>query len=150
MYAVANACNFDNYVTPERLEESKPGNNIGQLSKWMQEDGHPFYIDALFYDHNGSKIPDAHCGYKPVFEDKPDTDNYFLPLIFSVLNREESKLRHMVGGKVAKDGTLFLYDSCKTEIIETTLAEVNDMYHHIYGLYIFNGLHPEAGYCFIM
>lgn len=29
LYAVANACNLDNFITPERLEKSKSGNVIG-------------------------------------------------------------------------------------------------------------------------
>ena len=37
LYAVANACDLDNFITDERLEKSKNGNVIGQLSKWMQE-----------------------------------------------------------------------------------------------------------------
>lgn len=44
LYAVANACNLDNFITEERLEKSKTGNVIGQLSKWMQDDGHPFIL----------------------------------------------------------------------------------------------------------
>jgi len=39
-----NACNLDNFITEDRLEKSKTGNNIGQLSAWMQEDGNPDYI----------------------------------------------------------------------------------------------------------
>ena len=36
MYAVANACKLDNFVTDSRLQESKEhGNRIGQLSKWL-------------------------------------------------------------------------------------------------------------------
>jgi len=31
LYAVANACNLDNFITDERLEKSKNGNVIGQL-----------------------------------------------------------------------------------------------------------------------
>ena len=29
LYAVANACNLDNFITEERLEKSKNGNVIG-------------------------------------------------------------------------------------------------------------------------
>jgi len=68
LYAAANACNLDNFITDERLEKSKNGNVIGQLSKWMQDDGHQFYIDSLYYNHVGKKLPTSALYYKPVGE----------------------------------------------------------------------------------
>jgi hypothetical protein len=54
----------------------------------------------------------------------------------------------MIGGKIAKDGTLYLYDSLKEDIIETTLAKANTMYANVYGLFILMGV--ETGeYAFI-
>lgn len=142
LYAVANACNLDNFITEERLEKSKTGNVIGQLSKWMQEDGHPFYIDTLYYNHVGKKLPKTALDYKPVGE-----GIHFLPVLITVRFSDEGK-NHLVGGKIAKDGTLYLYDSLKDEMIETTMKQVNKMYHHVYGLFLFMGV--ETGdYVFI-
>jgi hypothetical protein len=130
LYAVANACNLDNFITPDRLEKSKIGNTIGQLSKWIQEDGMPYCIDALYYNHVGKKLPVSALGYKPVGEDLN-----FLPVLINVRYSDNGK-NHLIGGKISKDGILYLYDSLKREMIETTLKKVNNMYHHVYGLFI--------------
>jgi len=142
LYAVANACNLDNFITPLRLEKSKKGNVIGQLSKWMQEDGLPYYIDTLYYNHIGKKLPSSALGYKP------NGDGIdFLPVLLNVRYSEKSK-NHLIGGKISKDGVLYLYDSLKDEMIETTLAKTNKMYYNVYGLFIFMSV--ESGdYVFI-
>ncbi len=142
LYAVANACNMPEFITEERLEKSKQGTVIGQLSKWLQEDGKPFCVDVLFYDHAGTKLPDTALGYFPIGDDVT-----YLPILLNVRFSDEG-LNHLVGGKVAKDGTLYLYDSLKPDVVETTLKEVNEMYHHVYGLFIFMG-YETGKYCFI-
>jgi len=142
LYAVANACNLENFITEERLEKSKKGNTIGQLFKWIQEDGHDFNIDTLYYNHVGKKLPNSALNYKPTGE-----GINFLPILINCRFSDEGK-NHLIGGKISKDGTLFLYDSLKEEIIETTLKKVNKMYHNVYGLFLFMGV--ETGdYVFI-
>ena len=131
LYAVANACNLDNFITEERLEKSKTGNTIGQLSKWMQEDGHPFNIDALYYNHIGKKLPQTALNYIPSGE-----KINFLPILINCRFSDKGK-SHLIGGKIAKDGTLYLYDSLKEETIVTSLKKINKMYHHVYGLFLF-------------
>ena len=131
LYAIANACNLDNFITEERLEQSKGGNNIGQLSKWLQEDGLSFYIDLLYYNHLGKKLPRTALNYKP------EGDNVISwPILLSVRSCESCK-NHLIGGRIDKEGILYLYDSLKDDVIETTLAKVNKMYHNVYGLYLF-------------
>lgn len=142
LYAVANACNLDNFITEERLEKSKKGNVIGQLSKWMQDDGHPFYIDTLYYNHVGKKLPKSALEYIP----SGDGIN-FLPILINVRFSDEGK-NHLVGGKIDKFGKLYLYDSLNEEIIETTLKQVNKTYHNVYGLFIFMGI-EDGAYVFI-
>lgn len=142
LYAVANACNLPNFITPERLEASKVGNVIGQLSKWMQDDGQPFYIDSLYYNHAGGKLPESALGYVPQGESVN-----FLPVLINCKFSPEGR-RHLVGGKIDKEGRLFLYDSLKEDIIETTLAEVNSMYYEVFGLFIFMGV-DNGDYVFI-
>jgi hypothetical protein len=142
LYAVANACNLDNFITEERLEKSKKGNTIGQLSKWMQEDGHPFYIDTLYYNHVGKKLPNTALNYKPVGE-----GIFFLPVLINVRFSDEGK-NHLVGGKIDKECKLYLYDSLKEEMIETTMKKVNKMYHHVYGLFLLMGV-DNGEYVFI-
>ena len=142
LYAVANACNLDDFITDERLEISKSGNTVGQLSKWMQDDGKPYYIDALFFDLYGTKLPETALSYKPSGENVN-----LLPILINCRFSEDG-LNHLVGGKISKEGVLYLYDSLKEEMIETTLKEVNEMYHHVYGLFVLNSLNNE-GYVFI-
>lgn len=142
LYAVANACNLDGFITEERLEKSKTGNNIGQLSKWMQDDDNPFYIDVLYYDHLGEKLPEQALFYRPQGE-----NDIYLPILLNVRYSSEG-LNHMIGGKIAKDGTLYLYDSLKEEEVVTTLKEVNEMYHNVYGLFCFLGV-ENGDYVFI-
>lgn len=143
LFAVANACNLDNFITEERLEKSKTGNVIGQLSKWMQEDGLPFYIDVLYYNHAGKKLPPSALDYRPSGGDEIT----FLPVLINVRYSEEGK-NHLIGGKIDKEGKLYLYDSLKEDVIETTLKKVNRMYHHVYGLFIFMGV-DKGQYVFI-
>lgn len=142
LYAVANACNLKNFVTEDRLEKSKNGNVIGQLSKWLQEDGNPIYIDALYYSHLGKKLPNSALSYVPMGEGVE-----YLPVLLNVRFSDEGK-NHLVGGKIGKDGTLYLYDSLGEGMIETTLKKVNKMYHHVYGLFLFMSV-EDGSYVFI-
>lgn len=142
LYAVANACNIENFITEERLAASKKGNTIGQLSKWMQDDGHPFYIDTLYYNHVGKKLPASALTYVPKGEGIS-----FLPVLLNVRYCEGGK-NHLIGGKIGTDGTFYMYDSLKEDMIETTLKKVNRMYHNVYGLFILMGV-EDGGYVFI-
>lgn len=142
LYAVANACNIDNFITDERLEISKKGNNIGQLSKWLQEDGLPYYVEVLYYNHLGKKLPNSALGYVPTGETV-----CLLPVLINVRFSEKG-LNHLIGGKIDKEGNLYLYDSLKAEMIKTTLKKVNKMYHNVYGLFVLSGLNDD-GYVFI-
>ena len=119
LYAVANAANMPSFITEERLEISKKGNLIGQLSKWMQDDGLPYYIDVLYYNHEGKKLPVSATGYKVA----PESERSYLPVLINV-RFSESGRNHLVGGKIDKQGKLYLYDSLKEEIVETTLAKL--------------------------
>jgi hypothetical protein len=143
MYAVANTLNLDDFVTEARLQESKKGNNIGKLAKWMQEDGKPYYIDVLWFDYYGSKLPELQTHYRPV----GDEIDLLLPVLLNVRTSEKS-LNHLVGGKIDQYGTFYLYDSLKSEVIITTLSEINDLYETIFGLYCFNSV-ETADYVFI-
>lgn len=133
LYAIANTVNLPEFVTPQRLEASKTyGNTIGQLSKWLQEDGKPFYLDVLYYDHDEGKLPEKHFHYKPDVQDGSDT---YLPVFINVKQTNESK-RHLVGGLISKEGSLYLLDSVKGEGVLTSLSELNSMYDHVFGLFI--------------
>lgn len=144
LYAVANAINLgDDFVTLERIEQSKiHGNSIGQLSKWMQDSGYPFFIEVLYYNHVGKKLPQSALSYLPTGECIE-----YLPILINVRFSDEGS-NHLVGGKISKDGTLYLYDSLNKEMITTTLKRINKMYHHVYGLFLFCGV-DTGSYAFI-
>jgi len=134
MYAVANALNLPGFATPERLEKSKNGNRNGQLSKWLQEDGNNFYIEVLYFDWNNKKLPETIFGYKATGENV-----LFIPLLFEV-KYTENGLQHMVAGKIDKDGKLYILDSLRPEIIETTLRGMNEIFECVFGMYHFAGV----------
>ena len=142
LYAVANAANLDKFITDKRLELSKGGNNIGHLSKWLQEDGLEIYIEVLYYNHLGKKLPKSATGYIPTGEGVT-----YLPILIHVRQHKDGK-SHLVGGKIAKDGTLYLYDSLCHDIIETKLSKVNSMYAEVCGVFVFNAL-DGSNYAFI-
>ena len=141
MYAVANALNLPSFVTPERLEASKTGNRKGQLDRWMQEDGMDWYIEALYYDHVGKKLPETALSYKPVGE-----DIIVLPILLNV-RFTEGGLNHLVGARIDTDGVGILFDSLKKEPLTMTLREMNEHYPICYGLFIFS--HISGDYVFI-
>lgn len=127
LYAIANACNLPEFITPERLEISKNGNTFGQLSKWLQDDGHPFCIDVLYYNHEGKNIPSKFFGYHTIHE-----DNNPMPVLFNVQSCEKCK-RHLIGGWLHHDGKLTVFDSLKNEPFETRLYKLNQMYEYVFG-----------------
>ena len=130
MYAVANTCNLQTYVTDQRLEESKGSNNIGQLSKWMQEDGLELFVDPLYINYQGSKLPND------LMELKADDKTKQLPLLLHIQESEQS-LSHMIGLRLDEEGLVYLIDSRKDEIVITNMYDLNDRYWKIYGIYVF-------------
>lgn len=130
LYSVANALNIPNFITDERLEASKSGNNNGQLSKWLQEDGFDISIDSFYYNHNLGKLPEDHSYYHP------DKEGNFLPVLINV-KLSENGLRHMVAGVIDHQGNMYLMDSLKKKVVETRLCHMNDTYYHVFGLFIF-------------
>ena len=50
LYAIANALQYKQIRTEERIELSKEGNNIGQLNKWLIEDNLDVWVSVLKYD----------------------------------------------------------------------------------------------------
>lgn len=145
LYAVANVCNLDNYITEERLGQSNTGNGntIGQLSKWLQEDGLPYNIEALYYNQESQYLPDY------VINCKPSGEGILgLPILIAV-NYSENSLNHLIGGQIDLEGKLYLFDSLKEDVVITTLQEVNDMYHSVYGVYVFVDI-TNGSYAFLM
>lgn len=131
VYAVANAGNLDEFPTESRILDSKSGNNIGQLSDWLKEDGYSFYIDTLYYSAIQEKLPEVECHYIPIGE-----DIVFIPVLIQVKLSEKGK-QHMVAGKIDKTGVLWLSDSLNERVVKTSLKGMNDLYHSVFGIYTF-------------
>ncbi len=151
LYAVANALNMPDFITTERLEESKKGNNIGQLSRWLDEDawlydGFQYYIDAIYYNHFGQSLASSCFRLRPKRID-PNADQLLLPILLLVRFSENGK-NHMIGGHINEAGILTLFDSLKQEPEKTTLAKVNRTYYHVYGLFIFHH-YSDGSYLFL-
>lgn len=142
LYAVANALNQESFITEERLAISKDhGNIIGQLSKWLQEDGEKIYIDALYYNHVGKKLPSTALSYYP------ENPNHAFPVLFNVQFSEKG-LRHLIGGKINHDKELYLYDSLKDDVEVTTIAKMNRSYYRVFGFFIFMDV-DKGNYIFL-
>jgi hypothetical protein len=84
------------------------------LSKWLEEDGHNFYIGELYYNHLGKRLPDSAMHYVPI----------------------EGR-NHLVGGRINVEGDLYLYDSLEKEVIKTTMRKMNKRYPYVFGLFCF-------------
>lgn len=130
MYAVAHAMNLDSYVTPERLEESKKGNTFWQLNKWLEQDGHKFNLDSVYFFIDGEKLPEKACEYAPINEAKG------WPVLLEV-RYKEGGLSHLVAGIVLPNKQLIVMDSLKDDLLITSLDQINNDYYQVYGLHGF-------------
>lgn len=129
LYSVANALNEPTLVTDFRLNESIKGNTLPILNKWLFQDGFDFGIDAFYYDHFGTTIPDEHTYYRS------ESNEFKLPVLVEVLIGERA---HMVGGTIDSEGNMTLMDSLKKFPHLTTLKEVvTSMYTGCKGVYGF-------------
>lgn len=128
LYAVANVFQLENYITPERLEKSKKGLVVGQLSKWLQDDGMNIYIDNWYYNHEYGKLPDWCFNYLPA-------ENSF-PVMFNV--KSKNGLNHIISARLWADGRLDVFDSCKKKsFCLKNFEEINNCYEHVYGFFCF-------------
>ena len=132
MYAVANALAMPDFANPFRLEESKGGNTMGQLCRWLHLDGHDVAIDTIWFDTYGTKLPEAYCKFN-VSECKA------APFLFNVRLSENGK-NHLIAAHLMSTGDLVVCDSLRSEPFTTTLPEINDHYHTVYGFYCFVNL----------
>lgn len=134
VYAVANALDLgESFISEERLEASKDGNNNGQLSKWMQDFGLDIFIEPMYYDHFGRKLPDSALYYRP------QGDKCYLPVLLTVAQSEDGK-RHKIAGRIDNDGHMILFDSLKNNNVLTDLKKVNEMYPVVLGISLFRRL----------
>ena len=113
LYAVANAIHNESFATEERLEASKKGNTVGQLSKWLQDDGSNFCLDALYFNLFGGKLPKEALTFVP----KGDITTF--PVILNVSLRDGGR-GHLIGANINKEGIVELFDSLKNCLLYTS------------------------------
>lgn len=131
LYAVANALNLSlDFITPERLEASKAGNNIGQLSKWLQESGADLYLQPIFFDRSGKNSQ-----YLLSLVELKDSCKY-LPLIFLV-KLPGSDLEHVIAGQLTDQGILCIYDSAKDVCFATFFSRLTLHYEKVFAMFTF-------------
>lgn len=147
MYSVANALNLDSFATPERLEESRTGNTIYQLNKWLDEDGYKWNIECLYHTSftseetgHGVNIPkEAQC--------YSDSETKAIPILINVQNGNSKT--HMIAAWLRKDNLIVL-DSLADDVVGITWDRLNTLYKFVYGIWVFQERSPNStGYvCF--
>lgn len=135
VYAVANALQAGGFITLERLEQSKGGNNLGQLNKWLVEDGHNLFIEPLYFSSTGKRLPNSICDLRPAGEGVSS-----MPILIDIQFSKEGKM-HFVAGELMPEGDLIVIDSLKHGQLEmTTLSRYNRKYYRVFGLYHFRNI----------
>lgn len=139
MYAVANVLNIPDFVTPERLEASKAGNNIGQLTNWLFQDKHEYWIDTLKYTSKLITLPSIEMK-------EPSSEGIYWPALISI--QATRKKNHMIGIKVHNGGrsgqTVEVCDSLLDEpfYLEDWKA-LKAYYPKVYGLFSFRDFYNK-------
>jgi len=138
LYALANLFQKESIITPTRLIESKTGNNLGQLNKWLIEDGYDLFIEPLYFSCTGNRLPETICELKPHGESVMS-----LPVFLDVQMTENSKM-HFVTADLLLDGRILVIDSLKDEPELTTLAEYQERFFRVFGLWHLRHYHEEG------
>lgn len=138
LYALANALIKESIITPTRLIESKTGNNLGQLNKWLLEDGYDLFLEPLYFSATENRLPQSICDLKPQGEGV-----LAIPVFIDVQITETSKM-HFVAAEITKDGRLLVVDSLKDEPELTTLADYQEKFHRVFGLWHLRPYHEEG------
>ena len=132
IYAVANALDFSTYITEARLEQSKSGGTIQQLNNWLDEDGHNFHIDTIYYDCN-NLLPDN-------WDVIPLGESDCLPILLKIQGKS---LDHMISVHVFNNGELYIHDSLKQQVLKTNWTNLKGFYKEIRGVYAFKSNDPK-------
>lgn len=141
LYSLANLLRKESIITPERLEASKKGNHSGHLNQWLLEDGYQLFLEPLYFSATANRLPKKICELKPNGDDVIS-----LPVFLDIQMSEKSKM-HFVTADLTIDGRLFVRDSLRDEIEETTLTEYCKKYYRVFGLWY---LRPYEGEGYFM
>lgn len=139
LFAIANALNKESIIKQERLDESIDGNHIGQLNKWLKEDGFELFIEPLYFSCTGKRLPKSICELRPHGEEVIG-----LPVLIDVQHTKNSQM-HLVTADIMPNGQLLVIDSLKDEHELTTLMEYQKQFYRVFGLHHFRH-YTEKGY----
>lgn len=127
LYALANLLDFHEALATDRLEESEKGCTIDFMNRVLRAEGSHMYVDTLFFDVMGSKVPSN------ITDIGPQEVGHIMPVLIEYQSSPDS-IRHMVAGYINHDRKLLVMDSCREEIIETTLTDYQAN-KTVYGFY---------------
>lgn len=109
VYSVANALNIPEFVTSSRLEESKDGNGVMQLNKWLLDDKNLVQIFPLYYK-NGIEFTTPNL--KLDMKKCPDIEYYPILITYDI---KKSSMNHMIALHYCADKSVVVFDSCNDE-----------------------------------
>jgi hypothetical protein len=132
LYSVANALCMPEFATTNRLDESKDGNGIMQLNKWLLDDNNSFQIFPLYYK-NGVEFmtPNLKLNVKKY----PDIKYYPILITYEV---EDCPMNHMIALHYFKDKSVTVLDSGEDKpTVCNSWKSFRKMYPRIISLGIF-------------
>jgi hypothetical protein len=129
LFALANTFQDKSIITKTRLIDSKAGNSIGQLNRWLTEDGKEMYLSPFFFSIKGQKLP------KWVFSIVPVGKDVFSIPIFIDFQSQKGCLSHFVAAEITSSGDLIVIDSLKDEQYVTTLHQFNIDNFRVFGVW---------------
>ena len=98
LYSVANALQDESFVNDLRIEDSKKGNNLGQLNKWLVEDDKDLFLEPLYFTSTGKRLPQSICNLVPTGKNV-----FSMPVLIDIQFSKEGKM-HLVAGEITHDG----------------------------------------------
>lgn len=131
LYAVQNALLLEGFVTKKRIQESKKGNGVHQLNKWLHEHGCIWRVSTVYFDMDNFKASNI-----KYWNNWPELSEDPIIALLQVKQSETSRW-HMISCFVFKDKSVKIIDSLKTETINCRWDEINNHYYQVSGVFIF-------------
>lgn len=117
VHAIANVLDWPGFVSDKRLDESKNGNGIYQLSSYMHEDGYDYDVEPIY------------CNLLPEYNIPEDynlhasSELHAFPFLMQVLRKEGGR-QHLVGCIGYHDYSVVILDSCESDSILTSWSDI--------------------------
>ena len=128
LYAVANALNYPNFVTDERIELSKTGNNVAQLTRWLYEDGYDIFIFTERIDGRYVEMPKFSWSLR-------EEDSH-IPFLVNLYATQENN--HLIALRGYADQSIDIIDSCENDMVRVSgIDNISQMYPKILSVYSF-------------